>query len=145
MLNLSNANPRRQYGILARAFCAGLLFICSFFAGCRSEHIINTDDEFQHLYSVTSGPALSKGDRSEPSKQWAVGIKEDWQFDINGSDPEYLNQIRAKLPEYTVVAQTDRTLVLSRQFDGDAVTVIVESEPSGTGSRIHVRVVAGPD
>jgi hypothetical protein len=89
MFNLSSARPKRNLSSFAGGCGAVLLLMCSFSVGCKSEHIINTDDEFQHLYSVRSGAAISKGNRNVPAKQWAVGIK----FDMNGSDREYLNRI----------------------------------------------------
>jgi hypothetical protein len=129
--------------------CIGLFFACSFGVGCRSQSTIDTEREFQHVYSAANAGVFSpaSGDRRRETKAWAVGIKEDWEFDIDSSDSQYLNRVKTRLPEYTVVKQTDNELVLSREFDGDAVTVVVQRGPSvsGTGDRIHVRVAAGPD
>jgi hypothetical protein len=147
MFDLHNKDSERTQNRIARTCCVGIVLVCSFAVGCTSEHTVRTESEFQHLYSVTSSAASSTAGRSQPWKQWAVGIKEDWEFDIDGSDPEYLNHIKGKLSKYTVIAQTDRKLVLSRQFGGEAVTVTIESEPLATRSRRHIRVqvAASPD
>lgn len=123
-----------------------VLLICVFLLGCRTHAALHQDAEFDRLYSATSDAARSQPARSAISKRWSMGIQEEWQFDVASSDTGCMNRIRAKLPEYTVIEQTERKLVLSRQSEGDAVTVVVQAEPSRTAKANHidVRVVAAP-
>ena len=113
--------------------CVTPAFLRQFDSAYSSEHTIRLETEFQHLYTEKSRTAISRMERRQPSRARAVAIINDWQFDIEGADSESPSWIRARLPECTNAVQADRRPILSRELDGDVVTVTAGSEPFTPG------------